>query len=73
MTTRRRIAAVSDSLLFIALWLSVLTGLAIASFIAFRSGRMDLCAAYAVGGILVLGTVTWMSDVSTAVRSSTFD
>lgn len=73
MTTRRRIAAVSDSLLFIALWLSILTGLAIASFAAFRSGRMDLCAAYAAIGVVVLGTVTWMSDVSNAVRSSPFD
>jgi hypothetical protein len=73
MTTRRRIAAVSDSLLFIALWLSILTGLAIASFVAFRSGRMDLCAAYAAIGVVVLGTVTWMSDVSNAVRSSPFD
>lgn len=73
MTTRRRIAAVSDSFLFIVLWLSILTGLAIASFVAFRGGRMDLCAAYAAIGVVVLGTVTWMSDVSNAARSSPFN
>lgn len=73
MTARRRIAAVSDSFLFIVLWLSILTGLAIASFVAFRGGRMELCAAYAAIGVVVLGTVTWMSDVSNAVRSSPFD